>query len=216
MAEGTRIERVRANPAARFQRGHLTSRSTSRARRAGDSNATPERALVSSEAGHPGPFTLHSAHPGIRTRNLLGLGQATLPIGLDGHASGWPASNRRPPPWRGGALPAELHPRGAFGPARTGCLPFTRRPLYLVSYEGMVRRQGLEPRIAGLRVQCCTRIARGARPAIRGGGPQGRRTRSPPDRPVRPSSHRLGRRRRAGRPGRAGDGPLRLAPCRLG
>src|SRR5208282_2773406 len=33
-------------------------------------------------------------------------------------------------------------PRGhelrAFGPARTGCLPFTRRPLYLVSYEGIV------------------------------------------------------------------------------
>jgi hypothetical protein len=26
----------------------------------------------------------------------------------------------------------------------------------------MVRRQGLEPRIAGLRVRCCTRIARGA------------------------------------------------------
>jgi hypothetical protein len=26
-----------------------------------------------------------------------------------------------------------------------------------------VRHQGLEPRIAGLRVQCCTRIARGAR-----------------------------------------------------
>jgi hypothetical protein len=27
---------------------------------------------------------------------------------------------------------------GAFGPTRTGCLPFTRRPLYLVSYEGIV------------------------------------------------------------------------------
>lgn len=26
---------------------------------------------------------------------------------------------------------------GAFGPARTGCLPFTRRLLYLVSYEGI-------------------------------------------------------------------------------
>jgi hypothetical protein len=27
---------------------------------------------------------------------------------------------------------------GASGPARTGCLPFTRRLLYLVSYEGIV------------------------------------------------------------------------------
>lgn len=33
----------------------------------------------------------------------------------------------------------------------------------------MVRRQGLEPRFAGLRVQCCTRIARGARIVWPGG-----------------------------------------------
>jgi len=57
---------------------------------------------------------------------------------------------------------------------------------------------------------------RGRRPPIRGGGPQGRRTRSPLGRRVRPSSDRLGRRRRAERLGRAGDGPLRPAPCRLG
>src|SRR5947207_277789 len=56
----------------------------------------------------------------------------------------------------------------------------------------------------------------GARPPIRGGGPQGRRTRSPLGRQVRPSSHRLGRRRRVEHLGRAGDEPRRLAPCRLG
>jgi hypothetical protein len=52
--------------------------------------------------------------------------------------------------------------------------------------------------------------------AIRGGGRQGRRTRSPRGRQARPSSDRLGRRRRVEHPGRAGDGPRRLAPCRLG
>lgn len=51
---------------------------------------------------------------------------------------------------------------------------------------------------------------------IRGSGPQGRRTRSPLGRQVRPSSHHLGRRRRVEHLGRAGDGPLRPAPCRLG
>lgn len=40
-----------------------------------------------------------------------------------------------------------------FEPARYACSRHAR----------MVRRQGLEPRIPGLRVQCCTRIARGAR-----------------------------------------------------
>ena len=34
---------------------------------------------------------------------------------------------------------------GAFGPARTGCLPFTRRPLYLVSYEGIEPPSGADP-----------------------------------------------------------------------
>ena len=37
-----------------------------------------------------------------------------------------------------------MHP-GAFGPARTGCLPFTRRPLYLVSYEGIEPPSGADP-----------------------------------------------------------------------
>ena len=46
------------------------------------------------------------------------------------------------------------------------------------------------------------------RPPIRGGGPQGRRTRSPLGRQVRPSSHRLGRRRRVEHLGRAGVGCL--------
>ena len=116
-------------PGRPFPAGHLTSRSTFRARRAGDSNATPERALVSSEAGHPGPFTLHSAHPGIRTRNLLGLGQATLPIGLDGHASGWPASNRRPRRWQRRALTRLSYNR--MEPAR-------RIELRLRPYQGRV------------------------------------------------------------------------------
>lgn len=34
---------------------------------------------------------------------------------------------------------------GAFGPARTGCLPFTRRLLYLVSYEGTEPPSGADP-----------------------------------------------------------------------
>jgi hypothetical protein len=53
-------------PGHPFPAGHFTSRSTFHARRAADSNGTPERALVSSEAGHPGPFALRSA-PRIRT-----------------------------------------------------------------------------------------------------------------------------------------------------
>jgi hypothetical protein len=51
---------------------------------------------------------------------------------------------------------------------------------------------------------------------VRGGGPQGRRTRSPPGRQGRSRSHRLGRRRRAEHPGRPGGRLLRLAPGRSG
>ena len=40
------------------------------------------------------------------------------------HQSGKPDSNRRPPPWQGGALPTELFPR--FAGLRTGTAP--RRP----------------------------------------------------------------------------------------
>ena len=38
----------------------------------------------------------------------------------------------------GGSADSPTAQLGASGPARTGCLPFTRRPLSLVSYEGIV------------------------------------------------------------------------------
>lgn len=43
-----------------------------------------------------------------------------------------------PPKLRSAGLPIPLPQLGASGPARTGCLPLTRWPLYLVSYEGIV------------------------------------------------------------------------------
>jgi hypothetical protein len=46
----------------------------------------------------------------------------------------WDVRGQRP----GGFADSPAAQLGAFGPARTGCLPFTRRPLYLVSYEGIV------------------------------------------------------------------------------
>ena len=47
-------------PGHPFPAGHFTSRSTFHARRAGDSNAKPKNALVSSEAGQPWP--VHSPY----------------------------------------------------------------------------------------------------------------------------------------------------------
>ena len=73
-------------------------------KRAGESNATAvSRAVVSSDAQHPGWFTLR-AEPRIRTANIPVLNGTPLPVGLVRHASGWPDLNGRPLPWRGSAL----------------------------------------------------------------------------------------------------------------
>jgi hypothetical protein len=47
-------------------------------------------------------------------------------------------SNLEPPGSRPGGFRFSTAHLGAFGPARTGCLPLTKRLLYLVSYEGLV------------------------------------------------------------------------------
>jgi hypothetical protein len=76
------------------------------------------RALVSSEAQHPGWFTLR-AEPRIRTENLPVLGRAPLSNWARSAWSRWRDSNSRPPPWQGDALPAALHLHGAPDRNRT-------------------------------------------------------------------------------------------------
>jgi hypothetical protein len=64
--------------------------------------------------------------------------------------------HRHPLPYRGSdPTPG---PRGhelrAFGPTRTGCLPLTRRPLYLVSYEGIVASVRFERTLSSASCWC--------------------------------------------------------------
>jgi hypothetical protein len=71
-------------------------------------------------------------------------------------------------------------PSGASGPARTGCLPFTRRPLYLVSYEGIVSPVRFERTLPSASCWCLLPVGledigaavrcRSGPPALRGRG----------------------------------------------
>ena len=54
----------------------------------------------------------------------------------------------------GGSATSPTAQLGASGPARTGCLPFTRRPLYLVSYEGIVSSVRFERTLASPSCWC--------------------------------------------------------------
>ena len=62
-----------------------------------------------------------------RTGTLPGFNRTLCQPELGGHGSRatswtWPGSNRRPPPCRGGALPAAPQAHGRAPPSRTGCL----------------------------------------------------------------------------------------------
>jgi hypothetical protein len=66
------------------------------------------RALVSSEARHPGRFALHGLPrtvPRIRPANLLGLSQAPLPNWARTACERIPGIGPGPSPWQGDALP---------------------------------------------------------------------------------------------------------------
>jgi hypothetical protein len=76
---------------------------------------------------------------------------------------GLAGDNRRPTRNRYGRRDSNSHTAG-FEPTR---YPSSR-------HARMVRRQGLEPRFPGLRVQCCTRIARGAWSGMQESNPHSR------------------------------------------
>ena len=114
--------------------------------------------------------------------------------------------------------PATRHPHGQTGWRAAALRHPASSPAQLFAEDAGTAAAARQ--ICDVLRMCWVHMLRAAwlvrRPPIRGGDRPGRKTRSPLGRQVRPSSHRLGLRRRVEPLGRAGDGPLRLAPCRLG
>jgi hypothetical protein len=134
-------------------------------------------------AARPDPRSVHSPwvrREGVEPSRLAARASETRVAACytTSARSGWRGLNPRPSPWRGDALPAELHPpvsgrSGATARSRTGtfCLPCRRS--YQLSYGG-IRTTSLLPdsnrqpsRYRRAALTSCAKEARGERHAAR-------------------------------------------------